>query len=398
MKQRIAIVTTKQPSTNPRMRKNADALSHAGYDVLVLYAYNTLWADQADTALFVERDWKRHRMGGHPQLEKWVYFIQRVTRKWATWTGQTDLQFCPSVKAYKKALQKFKPDLVIGHNPGALPVLTQWKKNTGGTILFDAEDYHCGENPEGSPEQIRMMGFEDHHLNQLDRMTAASPLIAAAYHKRFPHINISVVSNAFESQWQPSFRAITSTPLKLVWFSQVIGLDRGLLEFFKGLSGLSETPLEITLIGTCDNPTKATLKQALASDLHRLQWLPPCAEPELMKEVSKHHIGLALEPGFSQNNQIAQSNKLFTYPLCGCWTLASQTPAQGQFFEEFPALGEVLDLNNGHQWAERLKALAGSLDVLNHQRRVAWNEAKSHLNWETESKKLLNVVTELLTE
>ena len=398
MKQRIAIVTTKQPSTNPRMRKNADALHHAGYDVQVLYAYTTTWADNADTALFAKQTWRHHRIGGHPQLEKWAYFIHRVTRKWATWTGRTDLKFCPSIKAYEKELRTFNPDLVIGHNPGALPILTQWNKKAGGPVLFDAEDYHSGESADGSPEQAQMMDFEDHHLNQLHRMTAASPLIAAAYRQRFPHINVSIVDNAFEAEQQPQFQYLTSAPLKLVWFSQVIGLDRGLLEFFRGLIGLSKTPLEITLIGTCDNPTKATLEQTLTSEAHQLQWLPPCTEPELMKEVSKHHIGLALEGSSNQNRAICRTNKLFTYPLCGCWTLASQTPAQVKFFEEFPALGEVLDLNNGHQWAERLKALAGSLDVLNHQRRVAWNEAKSHLNWETESKKLLNVVNELLTE
>ena len=48
MSRRIAIVTTKQPGTNPRMRKNADALARGGFDVHVLYAHNARWADATD--------------------------------------------------------------------------------------------------------------------------------------------------------------------------------------------------------------------------------------------------------------------------------------------------------------------------------------------------------------
>ena len=53
-RKRIAIVTTKQPGTNPRMRKNADALSAAGHDVHVYYAYTADWADK-QTAQSLEK-------------------------------------------------------------------------------------------------------------------------------------------------------------------------------------------------------------------------------------------------------------------------------------------------------------------------------------------------------
>ena len=49
--QRIAIVSTKQPGTNPRMRKNADALSAAGYTVYTAYPHDGELVNQAQKKL-----------------------------------------------------------------------------------------------------------------------------------------------------------------------------------------------------------------------------------------------------------------------------------------------------------------------------------------------------------
>lgn len=396
MTKKIAIVTTKQPGTNPRMRKNADALSNAGYDVLVLYAYNTLWADKTDEELFKRIQWKYMRIGGHPKRARARYLVHRVIRKVAAFFRWTDLEFCPSRSSYLRALQKFDPHLVLGHNPGALPVLSRWSYDTGGLTLFDAEDFHSGEYTDGSPEQNKFNQFESKYLSQLKWMTAASPLIGNAYRERFPNVSITTIDNAFESTLQPSFSASLDSPLKLVWFSQVIGLDRGLKETLNHLKLIPNTPLEITLIGSCNAETRIHLEHTITSSNHKLFWHPPCSELELMKLCSTHHIGLAVEPGFSTNNHFARSNKLYTYPICGCWTMASKTPAQIDFFQENPDLGETLDLLDGQSWALRLEQLANSLEELAQLRRAAWTKARDCLNWETESQKLISLVDEIM--
>lgn len=396
LKKRIAIVSTKQPGTNPRMRKNADALHLAGYEILVLYAYNTPWADMTDQTLFNDVLWKHQRIGGHPKLEKWRYFAHRLRRKLASWCGITDLEFCPARAQYLHALHEFQPHLVLGHNPGSLPVLTKWAKYTGGEILFDAEDYHAGEYPEGSQISMEIRKFEDRHLYQIHTITAASPLIGKAYNSRFPHIDITVVNNAFESKFQPAFDKLNGDPLKIVWFSQVVGLDRGIQEFLGHLEPLAILPLVISIIGACDFQTKRILENCLVSDQHQIDWLPPCPEKQLMETIAQHHVGLAVEPGFSPNNKIARSNKLFTYPLCGCWTLASKTPAQDEFYEQNPMLGQTIDLHDGAAWANSIEALSQDLESLLHQRKAAWEMARDHLNWETESQNLTSLVQSIL--
>jgi len=45
---KIVLITTGQPSCNPRVVKEADALSAAGHEVTVIYNYYIGWADEND--------------------------------------------------------------------------------------------------------------------------------------------------------------------------------------------------------------------------------------------------------------------------------------------------------------------------------------------------------------
>ena len=117
---RILIITPKQPSGNPRMRKAADALARAGNTVHVLYAFNADWATQADAEIFEQAQWTWERIGGHPEDAKFTYFISRLMRKLAEARGMTKYAMCRSYSQYVARGMAWKPDLVIGHNPGAL--------------------------------------------------------------------------------------------------------------------------------------------------------------------------------------------------------------------------------------------------------------------------------------
>ncbi len=51
VKKHIVLVTTKQPSSNPRLVKEATALAANGYDVSVVYNFWNMWADEADISI-----------------------------------------------------------------------------------------------------------------------------------------------------------------------------------------------------------------------------------------------------------------------------------------------------------------------------------------------------------
>src|SRR4051812_25642479 len=70
---KIVIVTSGQPSANPRLVKEATALAHAGYFVRVVYCPLSPWADRFDDQLFQK----------HPEIN-WVkagyHFLQEGAR------------------------------------------------------------------------------------------------------------------------------------------------------------------------------------------------------------------------------------------------------------------------------------------------------------------------------
>ena len=97
----------------------------------------------------------------------------------------------------------WKPDIVIGHNPGALgPLVAIGNKLTIPT-LFDAEDFHRGEFALDSKESLSVQKLEDECIPQVAAMTAASPLIAKTYGRLYPQHEVTTINNAFAKK-QPA--------------------------------------------------------------------------------------------------------------------------------------------------------------------------------------------------
>src|SRR6185369_7748543 len=78
----VVLITPGQPSSNPRLLKEALALFKAGYKVTVIYCFWAAWADADDEKLFATFpgiQWIR--VGGHPVQQKGSYWRTRVRRK-----------------------------------------------------------------------------------------------------------------------------------------------------------------------------------------------------------------------------------------------------------------------------------------------------------------------------
>lgn len=394
---KVAIVTTKQPGTNPRMKKSADALSHAGYDVYVLYAFNTFWADEADEITFQYSQWNRVRIGGHPVEQPLQYLLTRIRKKFGQKIGAWEWYLCPRRPAYIGELRRIKPDLVIGHNPGTLPILKEWKDSNSNKVIFDAEDFHRGESYWVQVQQEHIItDLENKYLQDLPAVTAASPLICDAYRRIYPCLKVITVNNAFPKNLLQLKPKKIAGPLRLVWFSQHLGLERGLKEFIAGMSHIPELPIQLTLIGIRTQNIEATMRSYIVSNNHSIRFLNPMPEKKLLNELAQHEIGLALELSFPLSKDICRANKLYTYPLAGCFMLVSKTSGQDQFLAEWPESGQSIDLSDVTSIVTSLKWAFKNRNELLKKRQATWKLAKRELNWEHESKSLLTLVEEVL--
>ena len=396
MSKTIVIVSTSQPSSNPRMRKEADALASNGHSVHVLYAFTTNWAEKEDAAILKRSDWTYERIGGSPNSEKTTYFLSRLTRKINALLGRQGPSFCRSFNRYINIIKKRNPDLVIGHNPGALPILSRIQQDLSIPVLFDAEDFHRGEFKDGDPNQQKVIRLENTHFPKLQRITAASPLIGAAYEKLYPPLTVTVVNNTFDRALQPSLFAPKNKKFKFVWFSQVIGLDRGIQGFMQTLGQFKDCPIELTLIGQLSDSVKKVLTEKARQLDCPIQFQDPMKEEELFQNIAQHHFGLAIEKAETLNRQICRTNKLYVYPLAGVITLATSTPAQEQFFKEYPAAG--ISYTDENALLRQLTHWTNHPEELEKKRRKAWELAQDNLNWEQESKVLLETVNALLAK
>ena len=391
---RILFITPKQPSTNPRMRKAADALSEAGHEVHVLYAWNADWATKADEDILRNAGWTHERIGGDPHTAKWTYLLSRIRRKWASVYRNLEGAHCRSINQFIKNGIAWQPDLVIGHNPGAInPTITIARKLEIPSLL-DAEDFYRGETGDHRIAS-EMTELEDCWIPQFSAVTTASPLITKRYSELYSKQQFITVNNAFPRVSGPEPLQVNG-PLKLIWFSQVIGTDRGLNEFINAAERLVNIPMELTLIGSPTEEFTEYLKTRAQHTSFRITLKSPIPEKEIFKELSNHQIGLALEPGFSENNNIARSNKLFSFIVGGCHIVATATPAQLDFQKEYEASVTFIDLTKPHTISEVIQEINSNRDTLYTSRMLNWKLGQVKVNWETESSKLVELAHHVL--
>lgn len=403
---KIVLITTGQPSTNPRIVKEADALQAAGWEVTVLYCHFIDWATEADTDLLKNVDWNYKIQGGSPFQNKGLYLFTRMRFKLARLMNQYFgnrilIAKRAQARAYDELLhaaKKIKADWYIGHNLGTLSIAVKAAKYNNAKAGFDFEDYHRGENDLAPAHELkRIIYLENKYVPQLNYISAASPMIAQKIAGHFPQQgkNIITLLNCFPLSQQPPFREkeIEDKTLQLFWFSQTIGLNRGLEILIEALVQLNDPSVHLTLTGQCNKYFKQYLDfhtTGIKEQIHFEGIIPP---DELPAFASKFDVGLALETGFSKNNNIALSNKIFTYLLAGNSVIISETSMQKAFNKEY-LVGESFELGKLSQLKESLLKYKDA-KVLESQRKYNYSLAQELFNWDKESKKLINRISTL---
>ncbi len=256
---KIVLISSGQPSLNPRLVKEADALADAGYNVTVLYAYWNDWGTELDRTLIPSKKWEAICVGGDPHQKKLTYFFSRLIHKLAKTINQktsgkilVDLAIGRSGYFLIRAAKRYRADLYIGHNPGALAATVKAAKANKKLCGFDAEDFHRNEVSDNNtdPDVILKTRLEERYIPQVNYLSVSSPLIASAYKKLFPDKELTVILNVFPLGSQVSLPVyLPEGPLKLFWFSQTIGPARGLEETINALDLLKEYPFELHLLG-----------------------------------------------------------------------------------------------------------------------------------------------------
>ncbi|WP_133555112.1 glycosyltransferase family protein [Pedobacter duraquae] len=404
---RIVLITSGQPSTNPRIVKEADSLSEAGFQVTLIYAYWTAWATYHDEMLLKNKSWKAIRVGGDPLHQKWTYLFSRlffrISRLYASFLPTKYAQARSTAFLIKEA-KALKADLYIAHNLGALPAAFEAAKKHNSLFGFDAEDFHRQETNTTvlSREYLTKKQLEDKYLPKTAQLTTSSPQIAALYKTLYPQLHPVTLLNTFQRSLIPAEpRDTADLPVKLFWFSQTIGSNRGLENIIQSLGLLPKDSFELHLMGKVNPEYQASLyKQADDANIPytKIKIHDVVAPEDIFRIAQQFDIGIASEPGFSVNNENALSNKFFTYLQCGLVMIASDTVAQKSFFEQHTTIGKLYQKDNSLHLSEVIQSYIADLEALNNTKKNNYMLGQELVNWETEHKKFITCIRQTLIE
>jgi glycosyltransferase involved in cell wall biosynthesis len=411
---RICLITPGQPATNPRLVKEADALSAAGHDVRALYSYTTPWGDEVDRAWRSTRPWEYVLVGGSPNNAWFKYYWTRVRcgvaryNRWAWPYSRTVRNWAAARSTHElmNAAAAAKADLYIAHYAGALVAAAHAARKHRTMFAFDAEDFESGsylKDKGPGPHDQLVAKIEREYLPQCSYVTAASPLIAEAYRDRYSIPLPETILNVFPlAQRPPAFSEREDNgPVRLYWFSQTIGMDRGLDDVVHALGYLSDLSFELHLRGRFSSAADRTALLELAdhAGVSRNQIIMHSLAPpaEMVRLSSAYDIGLALERPSTENHDRCLSNKVLTYILAGNAIVATATRAQRGLFNAFGECAVVYEPGDIATLAAALRIWHDDRACLRRARRTAWDWGTRRFNWEMEKQRLVDVVERALS-
>ncbi len=404
MSARVCLVSTGQPSTNPRLVKEADALAANGFDVHVIGAHWADWADRADVALLADRSWSAQVIDWREASAPWLFWKTRARHfgaRAAFASGITAAEvrdaavgrLTPELTA---AAVAWPADLYIAHNLGALPAAAAAARRHGARLGFDAEDYHRGQAPKGdTAARALAAACEERYLPECDYVTAASPGIAEAYAGLSRTRPLVVLNVCPLADWPAAPVPSRGGPLRLYWFSQTIGRDRGIEAVIRAMGVLAPLPIELHLRGVWP-PGFASTLQAVAhvagAPWERVVRHDPAAPGEMVRLAAEFDVGLATEPGHTENADLALSNKIFTYLLAGVPVLATATTAQAELAPAFGDAAALAPVGDAQAIASALRGWIERPAELAAARQAAWQLGTTRYNWDLEQVKFLDAV------
>ncbi len=394
MKKKICLITPSHISSNPRLVKEASALSANDYPVHIVFAQYKEYLSVYDNLILSRHpEWTFDVVDftGRNLLSKGRRTALLALRKFVKYitNGRTFgyLIANPNFYSQAKKASASKAEIFIAHNLGALPVAIWAAKKNQGKCVFDAEDFHRNEISDvpDHPDVILSISLENRYLPSVHHMTAASPLISEQY-SRLYRVPVHTILNVFPKSPPYTFMNNAGSPLRLFWFSQTIGHGRGLETIIAAVLQ-TDIQIELHLMGEVAADYQKTLEKKTGDSCCRLFFHSPGSQEELFDIARTFDIGLAAELRQPFNRDICLTNKIFTYVRCGLAVAASATVAQKHFLSKYPKIGRFYEDTSG---------LANILTAYNFNRASlldakinSFQTGQQELNWETECKKFL---------
>ena len=406
---RACIVTPGQPSNNPRVVKEADALAEAGYDVHVLCSDCGLWPSKMDADLMFGKRWTIEYAGGTAAGRPLWYKATRVrhglSRRLLRWKPD-------SIAIRRRAVVRAAPelaysalgyraDLYIAHHPSVLPLAVEAARRNGGRVGYDIEDFYTGMYPiDSAPSDIERLfeQIEREYLPECSYVTAASPSYADTYVAKYGIPRPTPVLNVFPLADRPVDFPPTPAagqPVRLYWFSQVLGSGRGIEDVIRALGLLKDCDFQLHLRGNWlagyQDQLFATAKQAGVNG-NIIFVYPPAPPKDMVRLAAQFDVGLCVEQPVDHSRPLGITNKTLVSLLAGNAIASTNMIGQKPLLDTLGPAAFSYSPGDHRALAGGLRSWHADRDSLDLARRQAWEWGRRKYNWEVEQQVFLTAV------
>lgn len=413
---RISIVTPGSLSSNPRVVKEADALAAAGNRVRVVYMQDLEQHVVFDAKVTADRPWDSAAIrwtaeAWRPRLLRYRTGVrQAICCRLARWgCFREPVAELANARMYYEmidAVCREPADLIIAHYIPALSVGCRAARRMRVPLAFDAEDDHYGEfsaEEQGSLPARLVDYLQAKYLPHCAYVSTASEGIADALVERYRIESATPIHNVFA--WSERARLDGATKdrrgpgLSLFWFSQVIGLNRGLQDVIRA-AGLLRGDVQVHIRGTLRPDVKASLEELARQHSVRGRVFFHASVPphELLSRTAEHDVGMAVEQPVSRNRLQTCTNKVFLYMLAGLAVAATDTPGQRRILQSTPEACFLYPPGDFQALAIQLQRYVDQPRLLQSAKQAALAAARDRWNWERESERLLELVVDAFAE
>ena len=409
---RIAILTAASLAWNPRALKEAGALSHAGFEVVVYGVVANPVGLEIDEELALRHGFKFVAAGvlSHSTTDRLVHYWARLRNRLgseaARWFGFSNRwQLGRYVPELLRCAREAGADYYISHLESALWVGARLLRD-GYRVGVDMEDWYSEDLlPEARKHRpIRLLrALEQTLLCGSKHSSCPSRAMSLALEKEFGCRPPTVIYNAFpwaeRARLDGMFKDRQDRRVpSLHWYSQTLGRGRGLEDLFAALPHVVH-PLEIHLRG---NP-------AAGFETWMMQQVPPGWRPsvfvhglvsndELLSRIAEHDIGFAGEQRYCRSRDLTVTNKILHYLLGGLAVVASDTEGQCEIASVAKEAVLIYPAGNPRALADALNQLLGSSEQLRLAKAAALRAAKETFCWEKVSEILVESIKKALQE
>ncbi len=403
---KIVLLTASHLSSCPRLIKEAELLSKNGAEIHIVYLNSLFFLESVDDVIRTKHTnwnfhpiyWKGRKSNMYEVLTSKIAF--KLTKYF---TSNSDFIQSTS-KVLIDTILAIDADLYIAHHPSLLPAAAKAAKKYKAKFIYDIEDafpfVDAGRfltNP-----NIDIINIEKKYIKQASLLTAASPLYTQLYKSLYnlsmEPINLLNVFNVKHHTLKEYKDRKDLSKTSLYWFSQTVGLNRGLQDVFHAINELDPTHYELHIRGNCTLEVKQHLLSLITDKIHlkNIFFHELISNDELEIRNSEHDIGLALEYPTSLNRDLCISNKMLDYISKGLMVVATNTKGHAYILSEFNASKYLYKPSDVQSLVNILTYIIDNPEELYTLKGKSLELAQSKYNWDTHSKPWLLELKKLM--